>query len=168
MGGNFGKGAAVKAGVLAASGRRVAFMDADLAMPPEEFLKLWEAVEGGAEIAIASRHLEGSIVENRGLLREMMGRIFNWLVSALVVDGFRDTQCGFKLFSREAALALFKRLETRGFAFDVELLARARRRGLPVKEVPVRWVDDGESRVRPVRDSLAMFRELFAIRRRLK
>ena len=166
---NRGKGASVKEGVLAASGEVILFSDDDLSTPIEEFDKLLAALRAGADVAIGSRALPGSDVRVRQRRpRELMGKTFNLLVRLLVLKGYRDTQCGFKAFRREAATDLFSRLQTTGFGFDVEVLVLCRELGCRVAEVPVVWSDSPPSRVRFIRGSLAMLRDLLRIRRRAR
>lgn len=168
---NRGKGAAVREGVLRARGERVLFMDADLATPLEELDKLMRALDDGAEIAIGSRAIRGSrVVAHQHPLRELGGRAFNLLVQALIMPGIWDTQCGFKLFSRDAAQALFREATIDRFAFDVELLLLARGR-FRVAEVPVEWRHVEQSKVSPLRDGartawdLGLLRLHIALRR---
>jgi dolichyl-phosphate beta-glucosyltransferase len=163
---NRGKGAAVKAGVLAAAGQAILFTDADLSAPIEELDKFLPRLEEGFDVAIGSRAIPGCDIRvPQARLRRAMGKFFNRLVRLFVMKGCRDTQCGFKLFRREAALDLFARLETAGFAFDVEVLLLARKLGYRVAEVPVVWCDSPPSRVRMVRSSWRMLGELLRIRR---
>ena len=165
---NQGKGAAVKAGVLEARGDLVLFSDADLSTPISELEKFLPVIEGGADVVIGSRALPGSDIQVRQrALREGMGKFFNRLVRLLVLTGIPDTQCGFKLFRREAARAAFEEARIRGFGFDVEILALCARRGYRIKQVPVAWRNSPPSRVRLVRSSLGMISELVRIRRRL-
>jgi len=120
---NRGKGAAVRTGMLAATGDRVLFSDADLATPIGEVTKLAARLDDGYDIAIASRGLpDADIVVRQHPMRETMGRTFNLLVRLVVLGGIKDTQCGFKLFTREAARDLFGKATVDGFAFDVEIL----------------------------------------------
>lgn len=163
---NRGKGFSVGHGVEQARGEKILFSDADLSTPIEELVKLEEALErAGAQVAIGSRAKAGATLERRQpWYREGMGRAFNLLVQVLVFPGIRDTQCGFKLFTEEAARALFAHRRIDGFAFDVELLYIARRLEIPIVEVPVRWANDEASRVDPVRDSLKMFRDILRVR----
>jgi dolichyl-phosphate beta-glucosyltransferase len=162
---NRGKGFSVGHGVSKATGELILFSDADLSTPLGEFERL-EAALAGHAIAIGSRALPDSRLEKRQpLYREMMGRTFNLFVQAMVFPGIRDTQCGFKLFRREAAQATFSRRKIDGFAFDVEILYVARRLGYSVAEVPVLWINDEASRVDPIRHSAQMFRDILRIRR---
>lgn len=165
--GNEGKGAALKRGVLASSGDVVLLSDADLSTPIEEFSKLLVPLRNGlCDIAIGSRGLpESKIVVRQPWWREAMGKTFNWFVRWWVLPGFRDTQCGFKLFLGLPARELFQELAVSRFACDVEILARARGRGLRVREIPVRWIDSPDSRVNPVVDSFRMLKDLGRIRR---
>ncbi len=166
--GNRGKGFAVRTGVLAASREAVLFSDADLSTPISELDRLWPHYDAGRDVVIASRSVSRSrIVEHQPFYRENMGRMFNALVSMFVVRGFRDTQCGFKLFRRETAARLFSQLLTDGFAFDVEILLRARKLGLKVAEVGVEWHNSAPSKVRAVQDSARMLLELLRVRSRV-
>jgi dolichyl-phosphate beta-glucosyltransferase len=161
---NRGKGAAVRDGVLASTGARVLFMDADLATPLEELARLERALDDGADVAIGSRALGDSrILRRQHPLRETMGRTFNLLVRALVLGGIKDTQCGFKLFTRASADALFAEATIDRFAFDVELLLLARGR-FRVAEVPVAWRHVEQSKVSPVRDAARMAYDLVSLR----
>jgi glycosyltransferase involved in cell wall biosynthesis len=157
---NRGKGAAVREGVLRARGERVLFMDADLATPIEEIDALEAALARGAHIAVGSRAQPGARIQVRQhILRETLGKGFNVLVRALFGGPVRDTQCGFKLFTAEAARTLFAGATIDRFAFDVEILLLARGR-YRVDEVPVRWRHVEESRVSPFVDAPAMARDL--------
>jgi dolichyl-phosphate beta-glucosyltransferase len=168
LGANRGKGAAVRAGMIAAcraGARRVLMSDADLATPIEELAKLEHELDAGADIAIGSRALASSDIQvKQHPAREMMGRTFNALVRALVMNGIRDTQCGFKLFSGASALDLFSRARIDGFAFDVEVLWLARGR-YRVVEVPVVWRHVEQSKVSPGRDAMRMLVDILRLRR---
>lgn len=162
---NPGKGAAVQAGMLAAAGQYVVFSDADNSTPIEEVAKLLAAVQAGADLAIGSRALrESNLVVHQPWYREYMGRCFNLVVRALAVHNFADTQCGFKLFRRDVAQELFSHQTVPGWAFDVEILFMALRRGYRVAEVPITWVNSRESRVSPLRSSSQMLRDLLGLR----
>jgi dolichyl-phosphate beta-glucosyltransferase len=161
---NRGKGAAVRAGMLAAEGARVLMCDADLATPIEELDKLAAELDRGADVAIGSRALDRTLIETRQHpLRELMGRTFNGIVRLLVLGGIKDTQCGFKLFTREAAQDLFGRATVDGFAFDVEVLWLARGR-YRIAEVPVVWRHVEESKVSPGTDAMRMFADVIRLR----
>jgi len=162
---NPGKGAAVQTGVLAGRGRYVLFSDADNSTPIAEAARLLAEMERGADVAIGSRALpESNLVVHQPWYRETMGRIFNLIVRALAVHGFPDTQCGFKCFRREVAQELFSHQTIMGWAFDVEILFMALRRGYRVAQVPITWVNSRESRVSPIRSSLQMLRNLLGLR----
>jgi dolichyl-phosphate beta-glucosyltransferase len=167
---NRGKGYSVRRGMLEARGRFVLFTDADASAPLPEASKLLAVLEtGAADVAIGSRELPDSdLARPQPRHRRVMGWLFRQLVRLLVVRGFRDTQCGLKAFTREAAQAIFRRQTLDGFAFDVEAIFLARRLGYRVAEVPVRWLDSGESRVRPLRDGLRMVCDLVRIRLRAR
>lgn len=162
-----GKAAAVRAGVLHASGDYVLFCDADLATPVEEFDRFLPWLERGYEVVIGSREGAGAVRQAEPFYRHVMGRVFNRLVQLLVVPGIEDTQCGFKCFTRPAAQQIFTRVRLYGegarrvkgsmvTAFDVEILYLARRLGYRVQVVPVRWRYVPGSKVRPVADTLRM------------
>ncbi len=162
---NRGKGAACRAGALAARGRQVLLCDADLSTPIEEERRLRRALEGGASVAIGTRaHPEARIVVRQPRGRESAGRLLNRLLRLFGLTDLRDTQCGFKLFRREAARALFERARIDGFLFDVEILRLARRRGLAIAEVPVEWRNDPDTRVRPLRHWPQILRDVLRIR----
>ncbi len=163
---NRGKGFSVREGILAASGRLILFSDADLSTPITEFEKLLAGLQAGHDVVIGSRALPDSDVRLRqNRLREGMGKIYNILVRRLVIKGIRDTQCGFKLFRRNAALDIFSRVRTEGFGFDVEALFLARILGYSIGQVPVIWINSPQSKVRILGSSLGMIRDLFRIRR---
>ncbi|MFN3639089.1 MAG: dolichyl-phosphate beta-glucosyltransferase [Chloroherpetonaceae bacterium] len=165
---NMGKGAAVKHGVMQAKGKIILFMDADLSTPLTEIAKVVEALEQGADVAIGSRgQPDSNIVRHQPFYRETMGKIFNRIVRMLVIDGIRDTQCGFKAFRHQVAKEIFARVETTHFGFDVEVLLWARKLGFSVKEVGVTWINSPNSRVSPIKDSLKMLVGLFAIKRKV-
>ena len=141
------------------------FMDADLATPIEEVETLLRHARQGTDVVIGSRGLaESDIRQRQPLPREMMGRVFNLIVRSLLLGGFRDTQCGFKLFSRRAADELFRRQTLDGFAFDVEILLLAKELGYSVREVPVVWYHAPNSKVSPVTDASRMFGDLVRLR----
>jgi len=137
---NRGKGAAVRTGVLAATGAQVLFTDADGATPIEELARLREALADGADIAIGSRALRGrQVTVDAKWHRRLIGRVFHRMVETIAVTGFADTQCGFKLFRAEVAHDLFSAQRVDGFGFDVEILLAAKERGYRIDEVPVNW-----------------------------
>ena len=139
--------------------------DADLSTPIEEIGKLFKELEGGYDIAIGSRSVSGSMVLKRqAWYRQLMGKTFNKLVQAIAVNGIRDTQCGFKLFTANAARSVFALQRIERFAFDVEALYLAKKMGLGIREVPVIWVNSPDSRVSIFRDSLQMLGDLLKIR----
>jgi dolichyl-phosphate beta-glucosyltransferase len=164
---NRGKGFSVREGVLAARGAFILFSDADLSTPIEELDKFWPLVDEGCDVVIGSRALPGSDIRIRqNPVRELMGKTFNLFVRLLLFRGIPDTQCGFKLFRRTAALDLFTRLRTPGFGFDVEVLYLCRTAGYRVGQVPVVWRHSRPSRVRLVRGAAGMLGELLRIKLR--
>lgn len=165
--GNRGKGYSVKHGMLEARNEWVLFSDADLSAPIEEFDKLWAAVEREqAVVAIGSRALNrGLIGVRQSLFRETAGRFFNLVVRLVCGLPFWDTQCGFKLFRRNAAREVFSRLQLERFGFDVEALFIARLKHYKTIEVPVRWNHAEGTKVSMFRDSVDMFLDLLRVRR---
>jgi len=162
---NRGKGYSVKHGMLAATGDAVLFSDADLSSPIEEVEKLLPMLEAGHDVVIGSRDIIGSKIEvPQPLHRRVMGYSFMVLRDWIAVSGFRDTQCGFKLFRRQAAQEVFARSRVDGFCFDVEILAIAKTLGYRMCEIPVVWRNDERSKVNPIGDPLKMFLDLFRIR----
>ncbi len=153
---NRGKGAAVRTGVALARSPAVAYMDADMAIDPRAVPLLLRALANGADVAIGSRALPDSMVDGTYALRAAMGRLFNWTVTTGTGLDLQDTQCGFKAFQTPAARLLFHLVRIDRFAFDVEVLARARRLGLRITEVPVQWKHVAGSTIHPLHDSIGM------------
>jgi dolichyl-phosphate beta-glucosyltransferase len=166
---NKGKGYALRQGVFASKGDAVLLTDADLSTPIEELDRLLPLIVGGRyDVVIGSRALETSkILKKQPWWRQGMGKTFNRIVKLLVLDGFNDTQCGFKLFSGAAAGVLFKHARVNRFAYDVEILAMAKMKGFRISEVSVRWINSPESKVNPIFDSLQMLFDLIKIRMRM-
>jgi dolichyl-phosphate beta-glucosyltransferase len=161
---NRGKGAALRHGVVASSGEKVLLCDADLSTPIEELARLEPYLET-AHLVLGSRGLSDSKVElHQPWHRETMGKTFNFIIRTLGMGNFRDTQCGFKLMRGNAARELFPRLTVERFAYDVELVYEAQRRGWKVVEVGVEWHDSPVSRVRPWRDAPQMLRDVLRVR----
>ena len=161
--GNRGKGYSVRNGMLNALGSWRLMCDADLSTPIEDLASLRAATRDGAEIAIASRAVTGAnVLKHQSWMREASGRFFNLIVRWLHLPGIRDTQCGFKLFSRAATEAAFRDSKLDGFAFDVEALVLARRAGFQVREVPVTWRNDEQTKVSLLR-GLSAFVDLFRL-----
>lgn len=160
-----GKGLAVNKGVLAAKGDIVVFTDADFSTPINELDKLLNKLHSGFDIAIGSRALDRTLVKTKqSFIRESIGKIFNLLVRKIIGTQIKDTQCGFKAFNMPVSKDLFEKARIFDFGFDVELLYLAKRKGLKIAEVPVIWYNFPESRVHPIKDSIAMFLDLFKIR----
>lgn len=163
--GNRGKGAAVREGVLAAKGERVLFMDADHSTHITEVEKLLVPAAKGDPVVIGSRYIApDSIKIKQPWYRVALSRSGNLLIRLVLLPGVRDTQCGFKLFSREAAQRIFPLLSMERFSFDMELLVIAKQLGYEVTEVPVNWYDTPGTRLRPVRSAVQTLRDLLRIR----
>jgi len=163
---NMGKGAAVRAGVLAASGRSVVFTDADLAYPAAMIVPMLHELEAGWDVVVGSRrHEETTTLVRARRIRELGGRAVNWLTHLVLLGHFRDTQCGIKGFRSDIGKALFERTTINGFAFDVEVFLIAEQDRYSLTEVPVSVENRQGSSVRIVRDSLRLLRDLLRIRR---
>ena len=163
--GNRGKGYAVRNGMLQARGEIVVFSDADLSSPIEEMPKLLAALAAGADIAIGSRWLNSELqTQRQSLLRQLFGRIFNLLLRVILGLQFKDTQCGFKAFTRRAAQAIFPLQRIERWGFDPEILFIALKRGYRIREVPVTWGHDERSRMSYLRDGIKMLEELLYVR----
>lgn len=163
---NRGKGYAVKQGMLAARGLFRLFTDADLSTPIDELDKMLPLVlSGKADIVIASRGLpQSELIVRQPWHREMLGRMFNLVVQVLATPGIWDTQCGFKIFCGDVAGRLFTLQTLDGFAFDVEVLYLARKFRYRVVEVPVRWINDPNTKVQTLKHGLQMLRDLLIVR----
>ena len=163
---HFGKGWAVRAGMLEAQGSYRFMCDADLAMPIEWLDEFLDKMDAGVDIVIGSREIEGARRFDEPQYRHIMGRIFNWVVRAIAVKGFQDTQCGFKCFREDAANELFSRQRSKRMGFDAEILFLALKKGYSVEEMPVEWHHQTGSKVRPGVDSLDMLKDTLLIRLR--
>lgn len=163
---NQGKGAAVRAGLAAATRPVALFSDADFSTPIEEAPKLLEPIFAGEyDVTFGSRALDRRLIGNRQAWhREQGGRVFNLLVRLATGLPYWDTQCGFKAFRLDVFRPILERAQNDGFSFDVELLYRAEEAGLRLHEIPVRWNHHDGSKVNFAQDSLRMFREVIALR----
>jgi dolichyl-phosphate beta-glucosyltransferase len=159
-----GKGAAVRAGMMAGRGRYLFMCDSDLSMPIQEVLKFVPPALDGYDVAIASREGPGAHRYDEPHFRHVMGRVFNLIVRVIAIPRFQDTQCGFKSFRREVAREVFTDGTMDGWAFDVEALFIALHRGYKVVAVPINWYHDADSRVNPVQDTVRMVRDVMKIR----
>jgi dolichyl-phosphate beta-glucosyltransferase len=168
-----GKGPTVQSGMLSATGDWRLFTDFDQSTPLNEIEKLWPFIDT-YPVVIGSREIKGALRDKEPWYRHFMGRGFNLMVQALAVPGILDTQCGFKLFSAEAAQNLFQALSVYGRvkerqdaftgAFDVEVLFLARKRGFKIKEVAILWRHHETDRVSPIKDSIRMFKDIIKVR----
>jgi dolichyl-phosphate beta-glucosyltransferase len=160
-----GKGLAVKVGMLEAIGDYRFICDADLSMPIEEVATFLPPHVDGYDVIIASREGKGANRVGEPEYRHLIGRVNNWIIKLTILRGFEDTQCGFKMFSRKAAEDLFEVQQMTGIGFDIELLFIAKKRGYKIKEVPITWYFDADSRMRLVGDSMYLLAEIWQIRR---
>jgi dolichyl-phosphate beta-glucosyltransferase len=161
-----GKGGAVKAGLLAATGDYRFICDADLSMPVSELPRFVPGDSTTFDVAIGSREGVGARRVGEPLVRHVAGRIFNYAVQQLMVPGINDTQCGFKMFSAAAVETIFPRVTVDGWAFDIEVLTIARAWDMKIIEVPIEWHYRRASQLSLVRDGVKMFLELLRIRAR--
>jgi len=163
--GNRGKGYSVRNGMLNARGELLLFSDADLSSPIEEAPKLFRAIEEGADVAIGSRWLRSELQTARQPLhRQLFGRVFNLVLRIILGLKFKDTQCGFKAFTRSVAHSIFPLQRIERWGFDPELIFLAKKQGWRIVEVPVKWAHDEGGRINPLRDGLRMFVEVLKIR----
>ena len=163
-----GKGCAVRAGMLRARGEQVFYMDADLSVPLAEVAPFLRHLERNPQTSVLigdRQHAQSRITRRQSWLRERMGQTFNRVLQRLSLVPWKDTQCGFKAFRRDAARAIFSRQTLEGFAFDVEVLLLATQLGYKIEALPVEWINSAESKVRIVRDSLRMLRDALRMRR---
>jgi glycosyltransferase involved in cell wall biosynthesis len=158
-----GKGNAVRRGVLEAHGEYRFICDADLSMPIEELQKFLPPALKDFDIAIASREAPGAVRYNEPSYRHWGGRAINLVIRLLILPGLNDTQCGFKCFRAETAENIFQQQKLMGWSFDIELLYLARRKRLRIKEIPVQWYFDADSKVNAIRDALRMIGDIFRI-----
>ena len=162
---NEGKGSAVRRGMLAARGKYLLFADADNSTPIEELDKLLVVLtDGDCQVAVGSRAVAGASEQHKQLLRRIVSGCLRLVVRHLLHLPVIDTQCGFKLFSRQAAKFLYARQLLTGFSFDLELLYLATKFGYPVAEVPVTWIDAPGSKVDTVKEIRRFLRDVVVIR----
>ncbi len=159
-----GKGLAVKAGMMAARGEYRFICDTDLSMPIEEIVKFLPPFSDGHDISIGTR--EGADANRIGEpeYRHLIGRVNNLIIQLTALRGFEDTQCGFKMFNAASAEDLFSVQQMTGIGFDIEILYIAKRRGYKIREVPITWYFDADSRMKLVQDSLKLLTEIWDIR----
>jgi len=162
---NRGKGHAVKTGMQAAQGDYRLFYDADASTPIDQLEKCWPQFQAGYDIVIGSRSMQGADVQvHQAWYRENMGRIYNLLLRILALTHFPDTQCGFKIFTAQAAAIIFPRQTIEGFAFDAELLYIAKRHNLKTQQIPVTWINSPQTTLHAATDSANMILETIKIR----
>ncbi len=158
-----GKGNAVRRGMLEAHGEYRFICDADLSMPIEEVRKFLPPVMEKFDLAIASREAPGANRFNEPSYRHWGGRAINLIIRLLILPGLNDTQCGFKCFRADVVEDLFSLQTLTGWSFDIEILYLARRKKMHIKEVPINWYFDPDSKVSAVRDALRMIGDIFRI-----
>ncbi len=165
-----GKGRGVREAVALARGRFIGYADADNKVPFSEYDKIGPFLTQGLEVVTGSRAVTGSRIERRQpWYRQIGSKGFRcFLQVVLGLDGIHDTQCGFKFFQREIALELFRLQKIDGYMFDVEILTLAHRFGYRIREVPIRWRDDGDSRLQLVSGNVRNVKDILAIRASLR
>lgn len=163
--GNHGKGYSVRNGMLHAQGELLLFSDADLSSPIEESGKLLAAIAQGADVAIGSRWVRSELqTEKQPIHRQLFGRAFNLALRLTLGLHFKDTQCGFKAFTRRAAQTIFPLQTIERWGFDPELIFIAQKFGFRVEEIPVKWAHREGTRINPLRDGIRMLGEMMQIR----
>lgn len=168
-----GKGPTVQSGMLKANGEWIIFTDFDQSTPLSEIEKLF-VFQNTHQVIIGSREIAGAKRDKEPIHRHIMGKGFNFLVQTLAIPGIYDTQCGFKLFRRDACQEIFSKLVVYGRskerqdaftgAFDVEALFLARKHGYKIQEVPIVWHHNETDRVNPIKDSLRMLTDIIKVR----
>ena len=160
-----GRGRALRRAWLESGSDILGYMDVDLSTELAAIPALVDAVDGGGyDIAIGSRLAEGATVIGRPPHRELISRVYSLTFRAMFLTRFKDAQCGFKAISRRAAHDLLPLVHDTGWFFDTELLILAEKNGYRIKEVPVRWTDDPDSRVRIVRTAYGDMKGLLRLR----
>ncbi len=163
--GNRGRGYSVRNGVMHARGSILLYTDADLSSPIEESSKLFAELAAGADVAIGSRWLDPNLqTQRQPFYRQVLGRVFNYLMRNILNLNLSDTECGFKAFTRTAAMSLIPVLRMDHWGMDSELLYVAKKRGFSLKEIPVRWSNDPRTKVDPILDSINQFFDLLRVR----
>jgi len=161
-----GKGRGVREAVALARGHFIGYADADNKVPFSEYDKIQPCLLEGFEVVTGSRAVAGSAIERRQpWYRQIGSKGFHYFMQTVVgLPGVHDSQCGFKFFQREIALELFGVQRIDGYMFDVEILALAHRFGYRIQEVPIRWRDDGDTRLDLLSGNIRNVRDIFAIR----
>ena len=160
-----GKGRAVRRGMLEAHGQYRFMCDADLSMSIEQVNRFLPPQSQNVDVAIGSREAAGAVRFDEPPYRHIGGRVINLIIRVLILPGLQDTQCGFKCFSAAAAEQVFSRQILGGWSFDIEVLYIARRLGLTIREIPIRWRFDHATKLSAVQDALRMVRDIFRIHR---
>jgi len=164
-----GKGYGVRMGINASSGQYVMFADSGSCVPYEDTLRGLDLLRSGVcDIAHGSRKMRGCHIDKaQSLYRRLCSKMFHWLVihDMGIPAEFTDTQCGFKMYKGDVARHLYAEAVTDGFTFDIEIIMRAQREGCRIKEFPIDWTCDRDSRLSPTRSSWRVLSELLTIRR---
>ncbi|UCH63985.1 MAG: glycosyltransferase [Fidelibacterota bacterium] len=167
-----GKGYAVRTGMVASKGEYVMFADSGNCVPYKNALRGLDMLKSGAcELAHGSRKLpESSIQQRQAWYRRILSRLFRWVVirAMKVPAGLTDTQCGFKMYHGDVARTLYGECNTDGFMFDMEIIVRACKANYRIREFPIEWTSDRDSRLSPIRSSLRIMLELLTIRRSMR
>ena len=161
---NGGKGSAVQRGVLAARGERILFADADNSTPIEELSKLMRRMDEGYDVVIGSRAASGADEAHRSWIRRTMSNTLRAMIRPILGMNIKDTQCGFKLFTRDAAQRIFAKQTIMGFSFDLEILYLAHEFGYKVAEEPVNWIDAPGSKVDKMKEIRRFLKDMARIK----
>ncbi len=162
---NRGKGAAIKTGMLSASGDWILFMDSDLSTPIEELEKFIPFFSSSYTVIIGTRKAKGAMVEVRqNFFRENMGKVFTFLSNLILGTNYSDFTCGFKCFRKDASFKIFSSQKIENWSYDSEILFLAKKYGFQIIEIPVRWINDPNTKVRLIKDTIGSFMGLLRIR----
>ena len=159
-----GKGWAIKNGMLASTGLLKFMCDADLSMPIHNLQNFINNFNSKSEIIIGSRTQQNSQRHGESIFRQIRSKVFNIIVRSILPIPYKDTQCGFKCFTKDAAEKLFHLQQLKGFSFDVEILFLANKLGIKINELPITWEHKEQSQVSSIKDSLKMLIDVFKIR----
>ncbi len=159
-----GKGGGLLKGFDEATGDIIGFVDADGSIPPEEMMKILNAVRNGSDCAIGSRRMKGAEVSNQNGVRRTLSKCFNIMVRTLFFMPYKDTQCGAKVYRAKALRKVLSEIHVNGFIFDVVLLYLTKKNGFSVAEIPIKWEDKVGSKVNVVSTTMDMFSSVLKLR----
>lgn len=164
---NSGKGCAVRKGILASRGQKVFYTDFDLAYGLEVIPEMLKLLQDGADLVLGSRRLEPGAYGDYPLIRTAASHVYSGIITAVSGVDY-DTQCGIKGFRRKCAMRLFQKVQTDGYAFDLEVIMLAEKDGMDIRQYPVTIINQGDSSVNLLRSSFSMLRDMVRIRKRMR